>query len=112
MTEYIQLTTTTETKEDAQKIAHSIVAKRLAACVQVIGPMTSVYWWKEKIEEAQEWLCVMKSRRSLYAKLEKAIQEVHTYEVPEIISVPIEGGSESYLEWLDKELTTQPPETT
>ncbi len=106
MTEYIQVTTTTETKEDAQKIAHSIVEKRLAACVQVIGPITSVYWWKEKIEEAGEWLCVMKSSQPLYAKLKKAIQEIHPYEVPEIISVPIKGGSESYLKWLDKELTT------
>jgi periplasmic divalent cation tolerance protein len=106
MTEYIQVTTTTETKEDAHKIAHSIVGKRLAACVQVLGPITSVYWWKEKIEEAQEWLCVMKSRQSLYSKLEKAIQGIHPYEVPEIISIPIEGGSKSYSEWLDKELTT------
>ncbi len=103
MTEYIQVTTTTETKEDAKKIAHSIVGKRLAACVQVIGPITSVYWWKDKIEEAGEWLCVMKSRQSLYSGLEKAIREIHPYEVPEIISVPIAGGGKSYLEWLDKE---------
>lgn len=104
MTEYLQVTTTTETKEDAQKIAHSIVEKRLAGCVQVIGPITSVYRWKNKIEEANEWLCIMKSRQSLYAELEKTIQKIHPYEVPEIISVPIGGGSMRYLEWLEKEI--------
>ena len=102
MTEYLQVITTTETKEDAQKIAHLIVEKRLAGCVQVIGPITSVYWWKEKIEEGDEWLCIMKSSQSLYAELEKTIQTIHPYEVPEIISVPIGGGSTRYLEWLEK----------
>lgn len=104
MTEYLQVTTTTETKEDAQKIAHSIVAKRLAGCVQVIGPITSIYRWKNKIEEANEWLCIIKSKESLYAELEKTIQKVHPYEVPEIISVPIGSGSNHYLEWLEKEI--------
>lgn len=104
MTKFIQVSTTTETKEDARKIAHSIVKKRLAACVQIIGPITSVYWWKDKIEEAEEWLCVVKSSQSLHPKLEKAIQELHPYEIPEIISIPIDKGSKGYMEWLDKEL--------
>jgi periplasmic divalent cation tolerance protein len=104
MTKYLQVTTTTETKEDAQKIAYSIVEKRLAACVQIVGPITSIYWWKDKIEEAGEWLCIMKSSQSLYAELEKTIQKTHPYDVPEIISVPIDGGSKRYLEWLEKEI--------
>jgi len=99
----IQVFTTTEKKEDARKIAREVVRKRLAACVQIIGPVSSTYWWKEGIEEAEEWLCVVKSREELYEKLEKAIRAVHPYEVPEILAMPVVKGSPDYLRWLDKE---------
>ena len=104
MTAYIQVFTTTDKKEDADKIAKEVVEKRLAACAQVIGPITSTYWWKENIERAEEWLCLMKSRNDLYEELEKAISGVHPYEVPEILAVPIVAGIQGYLEWLDEEL--------
>ena len=104
MTEYIQVLTTTDKKEDADKIAKVVVEKRLAACAQVIGPITSTYWWNEKIERAEEWLCFLKSRNDLYEELERTITGVHPYEVPEILAVPIVAGIQSYLEWLDKEL--------
>jgi len=104
MTNYIQVITTTETKTDAQAIANAVVEKRLAGCVQVIGPITSTYWWQGKIETTEEWLCVIKSRKDLYAGLEEAIQEAHPYKVPEILATPVTEGSESYLEWLDNEL--------
>ena len=104
MTAYIQVFTTTDKKEDADKIAKEVVEKRLAACAQVIGPITSTYWWKDNIERAEEWLCLMKSRNDLYEELEKAIIGVHSYEVPEILAVPIVAGIQGYLEWLDKEL--------
>ena len=104
MTNYVQVVTTTETKADAQAIANAVVEKRLAGCVQVIGPITSTYWWQEKIETAEEWLCVIKSRQDLYERLEKAIQEIHPYEVPEILATPVTEGSKSYLTWLDNEL--------
>ena len=104
MTAYIQVFTTTDKKEDADKIAKEVVEKRLAACAQVIGPITSTYWWKENIERAEEWLCLMKSRNDLYEELEKAISEVHPYEVPEILAAPIVAGIQGYLEWLDEEL--------
>ncbi|MCJ7595817.1 MAG: divalent-cation tolerance protein CutA [Desulfobacterales bacterium] len=100
---YIQLFTTTEKKEDARKIAREVVRRRLAACVQIIGPVSSTYWWKEGIEEAEEWLCVVKSREELYEKLEKAIRDVHPYEVPEIQAMPVVKGSPYYLRWLDRE---------
>jgi periplasmic divalent cation tolerance protein len=102
--EYIQLFTTSEKKEDAEKIASEVMEKRLAACAQVIGPMTSTYWWKDKIEKSEEWLCIMKSRKDLYGALEKAIRKVHPYDVPEILAVPVIAGNQSYLEWLDKEV--------
>jgi periplasmic divalent cation tolerance protein len=104
MTDFVQAITTTETKADAQAIANALVEKRLAGCVQIVGPITSTYWWEGKIETAEEWLCVVKSRRDLYEDLEKAIREVHPYDVPEILAVPVTAGSKPYLEWLDGEL--------
>ena len=104
MSDYIQISTTTEHKEDAQKIARKVVEKRLAACAQVIGPITSTYWWEGKIEEETEWLCVMKSRNGMTGELEKTITDIHPYEVPEIIGVPIVAGSQNYLEWLEREV--------
>ena len=107
MTEYIQLFTTTEKRNDASAIASEVVGKRLAACVQVVGPITSTYWWKGKIEETKEWLCIIKSRSDLFDELEKKIRSTHPYEVPEITAVPIVSGSQSYLAWLDEEVTKE-----
>lgn len=104
MSEYIQVFTTVENKRDAEKIARVLVEKRLAACVQIVGPVASTYRWKGKIETAEEWLCIIKSRQTLYADLEKAIKEVHPYETPEIIALPVVAGSKDYLEWLSSEL--------
>ncbi len=104
MTEFIQLFTTTEKRDDAEIISKRVVEQRLVACAQVIGPIKSTYWWKEKIEQTEEWLCIMKSRSDLYEALEKAIKSIHPYEVPEIVAVPIVSGSRSYLAWLEQEL--------
>ena len=101
---FFQLSTTTGKKEDAEQIAKMLVEKRLAACVQVLGPITSTYWWQGKMETTTEWLCLIKSRRALYEELERAIKEIHPYETPEIIAVPILAGSKEYLAWLEKEL--------
>ncbi len=104
MTNYIQAITTTETKTDAQTIARAVVEKRLAACVQIIGPITSTYRWQEKIETAEEWLCIIKSRQDLYPALEETILKIHPYDVPEILAVPVTAGHKDYLKWLDDEL--------
>ena len=77
---------------------------RLAACVQVLGPINSTYRWQGKIETAQEWQCVAKTRAELFARVEEAIVRLHPYEVPEILAVPIEAASEDYLDWLDSEV--------
>ena len=100
---YIQIITTTEKKEDAERIAETLVEQRLAACVQIIGPISSVYRWKGRIERTGEYLCLIKSRNDLYERIEKAIKEIHPYEVPEIIVVPITKTSSDYLAWLDEE---------
>ena len=102
MTEHIQLFTTTEKKEDAKNIAREVLEKRLAACVQIIGPITSTYRWKGQIEEEHEWLCLMKSRNDLYDRLEERIKGIHPYEEPEILAIPVVAGSQGYLDWLNE----------
>ena len=104
MEAYLQVVTTTEHKEDAEKIGKTLVGERLAACAQVVGPTVSTYWWKGAIETAEEWLCYLKTHSSLYDELEEAIRAVHPYETPEIVAVPIVRGSNDYLEWLDTEV--------
>jgi periplasmic divalent cation tolerance protein len=103
MSDYIQVVTTTERREDAERIARALVEERLAACVQVTGPITSTYRWQGKIETAQEWQCWAKSRGDLYARIEQTIRRLHPYEVPEILAMPIAAGSADYLAWLDAE---------
>ena len=106
MAEYIQVVTTTERKQDAEAIARALVEERLAACVQVLGPITSTYRWEGEIETGQEWQCWAKSRRELYGRIEGTIVRLHPYEVPEILAVEIVAGSPSYLAWLDEEVGT------
>jgi periplasmic divalent cation tolerance protein len=105
MKEVIQVSTTVEKREDATRIARALTEKRLAACVQIIGLIRSTYWWKGKIEETDEWLCLLKTRKDLYEKLEKTLRAIHPYEVPEITAQPIVAGSRSYLQWIDEETT-------
>ena len=92
--------TTVSERADAERIAAALVAKQLAACVQVSGPIESTFRWKGHSETSQEWICAIKTRRDLYAAVESAIRELHSYEQPEIVAVPIVAGSESYLSWL------------
>ena len=102
--QYVHVFTTTEKREDAEKVAQILVQKRLAGCVQIIGPIQSTYRWKNRKETVKEWLCLIKSEKSLYKELEKTLKEIHPYETPEITAVPIVAGSKEYLHWLDREL--------
>ncbi len=104
MTEAIAVVTTTEREEDAAAIARMLVEARLAACVQVLGPVTSTYRWQGKTETAREWQCWAKSRRELYDEIERAIRRIHPYEVPEILAIPVVAGSEAYLAWLSEQV--------
>jgi periplasmic divalent cation tolerance protein len=104
MKSYIQISTTTETKEQAEIIAGLLADKKLAACVQILGPITSIYRWKGKVETTEEWLCLIKTRDNLYSKVEVAIKKLHSYETPEIIAIPIVKGSPDYLNWLKAEI--------
>ena len=104
MEDYIQVFTTTEKKEDGEIIAKTLVEQRLAGCVQIVGSILSTYWWKGNVETADEWMCFIKSKKDLYGELERSIKEVHPYERPEIIAMPIVAGSKDYLRWLSNEL--------
>jgi periplasmic divalent cation tolerance protein len=95
----LQVITTTGAIEDARRIAGALVERRLAACVQIVGPIESVYRWQEKVETAQEWQCWIKTRGDLYSAVEQLIRELHPYDVPEILSMTAEG-SNAYVEWL------------
>ena len=100
---FIQVSTTFDRKQDAEKAARLLVEKRLVACVQVIGPMESTYWWQGEVEKQEEWLCLMKTRSDLYEALEKELKSAHPYDEPEVIALPVLKGSEGYLRWIDKE---------
>ena len=98
--DFLTILTTTDRKVSADALARALVERKLAACVQVMGPVESTYRWKGKVETTAEWVCVIKSRSTLYETVEQAIREVHPYEVPEIFAIPIVRGSQAYLSWL------------
>lgn len=99
MTDKKIVLTTTGTREEAGKIARSLVERRLAACVNVVET-ESVYRWKEAVESAEEWLLLIKTTAEAFAQVQAAIQELHTYDLPECVVLPIENGSEDYLAWI------------
>jgi periplasmic divalent cation tolerance protein len=107
MAEFIEVHTTIDSREAGQKIAEAIVSKRLAACVQVSGPITSTYWWQGKVEQTEEWICTAKTRKELYKELEQVIREVHSYDTPEILAVNIITGNSDYLDWITQETQTE-----
>lgn len=104
MNDFIQVFTTTETKAEAEEIARTLVDRQLAGCVQIVGPISSTYRWQGAVETAEEWLCLIKAGRAVYAELEAAIKEVHPYDTPEILAVPVAAGSNDYLAWLQQAL--------
>lgn len=111
MTETIQVVTTVDSQQDAQRIANVLVERRLAGCVQVVGPITSTYRWEDAIETDEEWLCLIKTSATHYPALERELEEIHPYDVPEILAVPVVQGSPAYLDWLAEALCSSPGET-
>ncbi len=104
MTDYIQVFTTSDTKENARQISKTVLDRNLAACAQIIGPITSLFWWKNNISEEEEWLVIIKTKGDVYEELERTIRKVHKYEVPEIVAIPVISGSKTYLDWVDQEV--------
>jgi len=100
MNNYILVLTSCNSSEIASLIADSLVNRKLAACVNIMQGVESVYQWQGQIEHAEEFLLLIKSQHSLFLPLKQAIQELHDYELPEIIAVPIEAGEQNYLDWI------------
>ncbi len=106
MTDKRIVLSTAGSQEEARKIAQALVERRLAACVNILGPMESVYSWQGKVETAPEFLLVIKTTAAAFARVRDAIRELHSYEVPECVMLNIEDGSEPYLKWLGEAVET------
>jgi periplasmic divalent cation tolerance protein len=100
--ERIVVLCTVGSTEDAERIAQDVVGRGLAACVSIVGGVTSVYRWQGRVEKEAERLLVMKTRADRFEALRQAITALHPYDVPEIIALPIEAGHEAYLAWIDE----------
>ena len=100
--EAVVVLTTTGSEDEAGRIARALVEERLAACVNVVGPIRSIYRWRDAVEDAAEWLLVVKARAADVATLEARIRALHSYEVPEVLALPVYGGAAAYLAWLDE----------
>ena len=107
MSTIINVITTADGREALERIGRSLLERRLVACLQVVGPIKSFYWWKGSIEEAEEWMAIMKTRGELYEQVEKEIRALHPYDVPEIMAVEAQRVSEAYEKWVAAE--TQGP---
>lgn len=100
MTDKLLVLTTAGSEDEARKIAHTLVERRLAACVNIVPQIHSVYRWRDKVESAEEFLLIVKTTRGCEEQVESAIKELHSYELPECIVIGIDGGSEEYLRWI------------
>ena len=104
MSELLVVLMTAGSQEEAEQVAQALVAEMLAACVNVIPGVTSIYKWEGVVQRDQEWLLVAKSRRDVLDALVRRVQALHSYDVPEIIALPVVGGSDAYLRWMDREV--------
>lgn len=104
----VRVETTTRTREEAERVARSVVEARLVACAQVGGPITSYYRWEGGVQADEEWTVVMKTAGDRLAGLTAHLTEVHPYDVPEIVAVPVEGGGAPYLDWVVAETREGP----
>jgi periplasmic divalent cation tolerance protein len=103
-----QVTTMASSHDEAERLATAMVERRLAACAQVTGPVTSTYWWRGAVERAEEWCCVFKTAPSALDELMAAVRSAHSYEVPEIVATAIDAGDVDYLAWIEEESGTRP----
>ena len=105
MSSYIVILTTTANDDEAGRIARDLVDNRLAACVNIVGPVRSVYRWKDEVHDDREHLLVIKTVRERFEQIREHVGELHSYELPELIALPLEAGDENYLNWLSDHAT-------
>ena len=102
MVKYILINVTFNNLKEAKKISKILLNNRLVSCVQIIPKIISLYWWKNEIQESEEYLCIYKTKSFLFKKIENIILENHSYEVPEIISIKLSKCNKKYLNWIDE----------
>jgi periplasmic divalent cation tolerance protein len=100
---HVQVSTSTDSRQEAAELAKSAVRERLAACAQLVGPIASTYWWEGEIESAEEWIVVFKTTAERFDELSEFIVDQHSYDTPEIIAVPVVTGSPDYLAWVTEQ---------
>jgi len=98
---------TTSQDEESQLIARVLLEQRKAACVNIVPKISSLYWWNNAIQQDKESLLIVKTRTELLDEVIRLVKEVHSYEVPEIIALPVIGGNREYLEWIDREVVPE-----
>jgi periplasmic divalent cation tolerance protein len=100
MTDARIILTTAGSQEEAAKIAHALVERRLAACVNIVPRIESVYRWQGKVETAQEWLLLIKTQAELFERVRDAVKELHSYDLPECVMLEVAAGTKEYLDWI------------
>ncbi|GAB3742084.1 divalent-cation tolerance protein CutA [Nocardiopsis nanhaiensis] len=101
--ETVRVETTVDSREGAEEVAASVIGSRLAACAQVSGPITSFYRWEGETQSDEEWMVVIKTAADRLDDLVSHVVEVHPYDVPEVVAVPVAGGNPGYLDWVRDE---------
>ena len=101
---YCAILVTAGSRPEARRIARALLEHRLVACANIVPGVESHYWWQGKLNHAREWLLVMKTRRSRFRAVERAVKQLHSYQVPEIIALPLAAGQADYLRWIDESL--------
>lgn len=103
--DYTLVMVTASSREEAEKIATTLLERKLIACANILGPVSSRFWWQGKIDSAEEYIIFMKTKRELFDQVADNVKQLHSYEVPEIIALPIVEGAKPYLEWINSSLT-------
>jgi periplasmic divalent cation tolerance protein len=102
---YIVIFVTAKDKRQARKIASKLVEEKLIACANIVDKIHSLFWWEEKVDSSKEVLLILKTKMSLFAKIEKTVKSIHSYSVPEIIAIPIVAGQKDYLSWIENSVS-------
>jgi periplasmic divalent cation tolerance protein len=104
MTDKIVVLSTCGSAQEAERLARELVEQHVAACVNIVAPVRSIYRWKGKIEDASEWLLIVKTERASFDRLRAVLGAAHSYELPEVLALPIVAGSPNYLSWIESEV--------
>ncbi len=104
MSKYLIILTTACSKKEALLLTNKLLTKKLCACVNITGSVESHYWWKKKVNKAKEWMLFIKTESKLFGKVKKEIKQHHSYDVPEIIALPVIRGSKNYLDWISSSI--------